>query len=70
MNRVSWISFLDAFGRDVNFHGLYPQAGFLDIETEDAIWIFEEDRDAEMAAALGSELGSDHGEHLTIKDLC
>ena len=49
---IAEFSFFDAFGRDVDFNDLYPQAGYLDIETGDVIWIFEEDQDAEMAAGI------------------
>lgn len=59
---IAEFSFFDAFGRDVDFHDLYPQASYLDIETGDVIWIFEEDQDAEMAA------GIDPGENQKLRD--
>ncbi len=43
-NSIAEISFFDAFGRDVDFHDLYPQAAYLDIEAGDVIWVFEEDQ--------------------------
>ena len=49
---IAEISFFDAFGRDADFHDLYPQAAYLDIEAGDIIWIFEEDQDAEMVAGI------------------
>ncbi len=49
---IAEFSLFDAFGRDVDFHDLYPQTGYLDIETGDVTWIFEEDQDAEMAAGI------------------
>jgi hypothetical protein len=59
---IAEISFFDAFGRDVDFHDLYPQAAYLDIETGNVIWIFEEDQDAEMAA------GMDPGENQKLQE--
>ena len=41
-----------SFGRDADFHDIFPQAAYLDIETGDVIWIFEEDQDTEMAAGI------------------
>ena len=46
---IAEVSFFDAFGIDADFHDLYPQAAYLDIEAGDVIWIFEEDQDVEMA---------------------
>ena len=59
---IAEISFFDAFGRDADFHDLYPQAAYLDIEKRDVIWIFEEDQDAEMAA------GIDPGENQKLRE--
>ncbi len=41
--------FIHAFERDVDFHDEYPQSSYLDLETGEVIWVFEEDEDAEMA---------------------
>jgi hypothetical protein len=49
---IAEVSFFDAFGIDADFHDLYPQAVYLDIEAGDVIWIFEEDQDAEMVAGI------------------
>ena len=46
---------MDAFERDVDFHDEYPQSAYLDIETGEVIWVFEEDEDAEMAAGIEPE---------------
>ena len=47
--------FIDAFERDVEFHDMYPQSAFLDLETGEVVWVFEDDEDAEMAAGIKPE---------------
>jgi hypothetical protein len=47
--------FVDAFERDVDFHLEYPQSAYLDLETGEVVWVFEEDEDAEMAAGIEPE---------------
>jgi len=59
---IAEIFFLDAFGRDVDFHDLYSEAAYLDIEKGDVIWIIEEDQDAEVVA------GIDPGENLKLRE--
>ena len=44
--------FMDAFERDVDFQDLSPQCTYLDLETGDVIWVFEEDQDAEFYAGI------------------
>lgn len=46
---------MDAFERDVDFHDTYPQTAYLDLETGDVIWVFENDGDAEMVAGIKPE---------------
>jgi hypothetical protein len=49
---INQISFFDAFERDVDFYDSYRQAAYLDLKTGGVIWIFEEDQDADTAAAI------------------
>jgi hypothetical protein len=44
--------FIDAFQRDEVFHDSSPQSTYLDLETGEVIWVFEEDDDAEMYAGI------------------
>ena len=52
---VNELMFIDAFERDEVFTDPYFQIAFLDLETGDVIWIFEEDDDAEMYAGIDPE---------------
>ncbi len=47
--QINELMFIHAFERDVDFHDEYPQSSYLDLETGEVIWVFEEDEDAEMA---------------------
>ena len=49
---INQIMFIDAFERDVDFHVEYPQSYYLDLQTGEVIWVFEDDEDAEMAAGM------------------
>ncbi len=53
--QINQLMFIDAFERDVDFHDEYPQSSYLDLETGEVIWVFEEDEDAEMAAGIEPE---------------
>lgn len=47
--------FLHAFERDVDYHDKCPQTAYLDLETGEVVWVFEEDKDAEMYAGIQPE---------------
>jgi len=47
--------FIHAFERDVDFHDHFPQSTYLDLETGEVIWIFEEDDDAELEVGIEPE---------------
>jgi hypothetical protein len=47
--------FLDAFERDVDYHDTCPLTAYLDLETGEVVWVFEEDEDAEMYAGIEPE---------------
>ena len=47
--------FIHAFERDEVFSDPCSQSAFLDLETGDVIWVFEEDDDAEMYAGIDPE---------------
>lgn len=44
-----------AFGRDVDFHDDYPQTAYLELDTGNIYWLYEEDHDAEMWAGITQE---------------
>ena len=44
--------FAIAFGRDVDFHDEYPILTYVDLETGEVMWVYEDDDDAEMAAGV------------------
>ena len=50
--QINQLMFIDAFERDVDFHNEYPQSAYLDLETGEVIWVFEEDEDAEWATGI------------------
>ena len=52
---VDWIFFSLAFARDVDFHDTFSQSTFLDRDTGEIIWVFEDDDDAESAAGISPE---------------
>ena len=47
--------FLDAFGRDTDYHDIYPQSIYLDLGTGDLYWAYDEDEDAEMDLGVPAE---------------
>ncbi len=47
--------FMMAFGRDVNYHDIYPQSTWLDLDTGDVIWVYEYDDDASIAGFSSEE---------------
>ena len=61
---IDEIHFFDAFGRDADFHDLVPLAYWLDLETGDIIWVFEEDDDAGTIADLEPEENRDAREQV------
>jgi len=44
-----------AFDRDAIFHDTYPQYAYLDLETGEMVWVFEEDQHAEDVAGIAAE---------------
>ena len=50
---VDEFMFIDAFERDVVFRDPYYQTAYLDLETGQAIWVFENDDDADRWSDLG-----------------
>ena len=52
---VNELMFIQAFERDEVFSDPCSQSAFLDLETGDVIWVFEEDDDAEMYAGIDPE---------------
>ena len=49
---VNELMFISAFERDEEFYSHYPQSTYLDLETGEVIWVFDEDDDAEMGAGI------------------
>ncbi len=49
---VNELIFIQAFERDEVFSDPCSQFAFLDLETRDVIWVFDEDDDAEMFAGI------------------
>ena len=47
---IDEILFGCAFDRDVDFHDAYPQSAYLDRQTGEVIWFYEDDNDAELEA--------------------
>ena len=47
--------FLEAIGRDVDFHDTYPQSVQLDLETGDLLWLYDDDEHAHMEAGVPPE---------------
>ena len=47
--------FTMAFGRDVDFHDMYPQTTYLDRRTGDVVWLYEDDEDAYGEAGIPAE---------------
>ena len=47
--------FIHAFERDVDFHDHFPQSTYLDLETGEVVWIYEEDDDAEFETGIEPE---------------
>lgn len=56
--------FMHAFERDVDFEDLSPQCAYLDLETGDVIWVFEEDEDADFYAGIDPEENRDEQERI------
>ena len=47
--------FTMAFGRDVDFHDMYPQTTYLDRRMGDVVWLYEDDEDAYGEAGIPAE---------------
>ena len=52
---IDEMMFIEAFGRDTDFQDISPQTAYLDLETGNVIWVFEEDEDAEFYAGIKSD---------------
>ncbi len=55
---IDEVPFLEAFGRDVDFvdfHDTYPQSVYLDLQTGDLLWLYDDDEDAYSEARIPSE---------------
>ena len=52
---IDEVAFLEAFGRDVDFHDNYPQAVYLDRQTGDLLWLYDDDEDADSEAGISPE---------------
>jgi len=61
---IDEVQFFNAFGRDTDFHDLGPDTYWLDLETGDVIWVFEEDEDANTIAGLDPEENRDAKERV------
>ncbi len=44
-----------AFDRDVDFHDACPTSTYLDLQTGDIIWVYEDDEDAYMEAGVPAD---------------
>lgn len=51
------VMFMDAFSRDVDYHDQFSEVSYLDLDTGEMVWMFEEDHDAQMAG-IGAEENS------------
>ena len=47
--------FIYAFGRDIDFHDTYEESTYLDTETGEMIWVYEDDEEAEMMFGISAE---------------
>ena len=52
---IDEVLFLNAFGRDVQFHDNYPQSAYLDLERGDLLWLYDDDEDAYSEAGFSPE---------------
>jgi hypothetical protein len=53
--RVDESIFIHAFERDVDFHDHCAQSTYLDLETGEVLWIYEEDDEAEFETGIEPE---------------
>ena len=63
---VNELMFIHAFERDEVFSDPCSQSAFLDLETGDVIWVFEEDDCAEMYAGIDPEDNAALGAKIAI----
>ena len=52
---IDEVAFLEAFGRDVDFHDNYPQSVYLDLQRGDLLWLYDDDEDAYSEAGISPE---------------
>ncbi len=52
---IDEVLFLEAFGRDVDFHDNYPQSVYLDLQRGDLLWLYDDDEDAYSEAGISPE---------------
>ncbi len=53
--QVNEMMFIEVFQRDDVFNETYSQSTYLDLQTGQIIWVFDEDDDAEMYAGIDPE---------------
>ena len=73
---INEVVFLMAFGRDKDFHDTSPQSVYLDLDTGEILWLYEDDEGAESAgvppqesAALRQRVATSPNRHLEIPGL-
>jgi hypothetical protein len=47
--------FIEAFGRDVDFEDTWGQSAYLDLETGEMLWVYEDDEEAEWMSGISAE---------------
>jgi hypothetical protein len=52
---IDEVFFSLAFERDVDFHDMGPQSTYLDLNTGEIIWVYEEDEDAYLDVGISEE---------------
>ena len=52
---IDQVLFSLAFDRDVDFHDAYPMSTYLDLETGETVWVYEDDEDACLDADITSD---------------
>ena len=50
--KVDVTLFFRAFSRDVDFHDTYPQSVFLDLDTGEVFWIYDDDEIASFCFGI------------------
>ncbi len=58
--------FMMAFGRDVDYHDMFPQLTYLDRRTGEVIWFYEADDDAYMEAGIPADENHKERERIAV----